>query len=124
MKQKLSLLRKIAESACRYLIVNVGGENFDIGSSGEFVEIVHTQSRDYVEADTVSEMADFFCKHTVYKLAVNDCQLYIQVVQEAMEYALTPAVGMDKASMKTLIESFMETQPEECEAFLKYLKTI
>lgn len=124
MKQKLSLLRKIAESACRYLIVNVGGENFEIGLSDECVEIVHAHSCDRAKVETLSEMAVFICTHSPYKLSVTDYHLYVQVVQEAMEYALTPAIGMNKASMEVLIGSFAESQPEESGAFLRYLKTI
>lgn len=125
MKQKLSLLRKIAEAACnRCLLVTIGGEKFEIGLSSEYVEVVHCQSRDSVESETVSELAYFVCCHSPYKIAVTDYHIYIQVVQEAIEYALSPTVGMDKISMKALIGSFAETQPEECEAFLKYLKTI
>lgn len=125
MSQKnLSLLRKVAEMTCSCsLFVVIGGEKFAIGSSGEWVEILHVPSRDSVEAETVAEMAEFMRSHSPYQLSL-DNDLYIQVIREAILVALSPSVGVDKLSMETLIGSFAESRPEECESLLKYVKGI
>lgn len=105
------------------LFVEIGGEKFAIDKSDEWVEVIHVPSRDNVEVETVVEMAEFMREHSRYQLPV-DNDLYMQVMHEVIQNVLSPTVGVSKREIETLIGSFVESLPDECDSLLKYVKRL